>query len=639
MYDHKNIEKKWQQIWENNSEYEAIDFDTKPKYYVLSMFPYPSGNGLHVGHISCYTPGDVLARYKKMCGFNVLHPMGYDSFGLPAEQKAIKDGTSPQESTTASINIFRQQLKSIGFAYDWKREISTSDPDYYKFTQWIFLKLLEKGYAYESETEVNWCEELNCVLANDEVINGKSERGEHIVTKKKMKQWMIKITDFAESLLSGLDNIDWPESTRKSQKNWIGKEEINGVVSYKLHDWVFSRQRYWGEPIPILKKNGVFVSTIKELPLILPKIDDYKNHGISPLENAKDWITVSVDSEIYEREIHTMPGSAGSSWYYLRYCDPHNSNEFCSKAKSDYWMPVDMYIGGKEHTTGHLLYSRMWNQFLQNEGLVRDSEPFQRLRHQGMVLGETFYLGERIVIPEAVISRDGNNAQIILDGNEVNVQVKFEKMSKRNGNYISPDEMIQYYGADALRIYLLFLAPLESDKFWKNSEIKSHKKWLDRVCEYFKYISITDAKSKTISSVMNQSISKITKCVENIELNVCISQLHIFFNKIEEEKCMNKDVLCCFLRLLHPFAPHISSELLYGLGETVGKWPTCIEEVSNIKNYSFQINAKHQATIEANTEVSQQEIEEIIRNKYSNKLNKTIKKVVFVKDKVINFVI
>src|SRR5574344_361010 len=611
MYNHEEIEAKWQVYWEENKTFKTDTWDfSKPKYYALDMFPYPSGVGLHAGHPEGYTATDIVSRMKRMQGYNVLHPMGFDSFGLPAEQFAIKTGNHPAIFTKENIKTFKDQLKMLGFSFDWDKEISTSDPEYYKWTEWIFKQLYLDGLTKYKNMPVNCCEKLGTVLANDEIIEGKSERGGYPVVRKNMKQWVIDIPKYAERLLDGLNDIDWPESTKEMQRNWIGKSigahvlfkvdnsdldftvfttrfdtlfgatycvlspehsivdlittkeqkelvdkyksdcaskselertELNkdktGVftgayainpvnnkripiwisdyvlatygtgaimavpahderdyefaskfnieiipvieggdisvapykedainkminfleenkigtkkINYRLRDWIFARQRYWGEPIPVVHFQDGTSKALEdsELPLVLPELDDYSPKGSSsPLERATNWVNVIVDGKKAKRETSTMPGSAGSSWYFLRYIDPHNNEQLANKKLLEHWMPVDLYVGGPEHAVGHLLYSRFWNNYLYNKGIVPVKEPFAKLRHQGMILG-----------------------------------TNGEKMSKSKGNVINPDDMIKQYGADSLRLYEMFMGPFEATKPWSTTGIEGSKKFLDRV--------------------------------------------------------------------------------------------------------------------------------------------------------------
>ena len=671
-YDHKIAEKKWQKYWEENKTFETDVYDfSKPKYYALDMFPYPSGQGLHVGHPEGYTATDIMSRMKRMQGYNVLHPMGFDSFGLPAEQYAIKTGNHPEGFTLKNIQTFTKQLKMLGFSFDWDKQVSTCDPSFYKWTQWIFKQLYEDGLARYVDIPVNWCEELGTVLANDEIIDGKSERGGFPVIRKNMKQWVIDIPKYAERLLAGLEEVDWPESTKEIQRNWIGKsigahvdfkvdgyddkftvfttrcdtlfgatycvlapehelvekittpdkkdevkayldvcatkselertelnkektgvfigayainpvngkkipiwisdyvlagygtgaimavpahddrdyafakkfgidiipvleggdvtkeawtqdgvhinsDFLNGLdkqeaidkmlnwleehhcgskhVNYRLREWIFARQRYWGEPIPIINfDDGTSVAlSDDQLPLILPELEDYSpsKTGSSPLDKAVDWVNVEVDGKKGKRETSTMPGSAGSSWYFLRYIDPHNDKAIADQELLKHWMPVDLYVGGPEHAVGHLLYSRMWNNYLYDKGIVPVKEPFKKLYHQGMILG-----------PNGV------------------------KMSKSKGNVINPDDIVEAYGADTLRLYEMFMGPLEASKPWSETGVEGSKKWLERVYRLFvESDKLTDTNDGSLDFVYHSTVKKVTEDYENLGFNTARSE-------------------------------------------------------------------------------------------------------------------
>jgi leucyl-tRNA synthetase len=765
-YDPSRIEPEWQRWWEENKTFVASEDFTKPKFYALDMFPYPSGKGLHVGHPASYIAADIMSRKRRAEGFNVLHPMGYDAFGLPAEQKAIDEGVPPQLSTDEAIANFRRQLKMCGFSYDWTREVATHEPPYYKWTQWIFTKLYEKGLAYEEDAFVNWCPALGTVLANDEVIDGKSERGGHPVERKLMRQWMIRMTNYADRLLEGLERIDWPEMTKSLQRDRIGKSDgaliwfpikghdklevfttrpdtlwgatymvmapehpmvseiavnraeveayqkrtaamseidrqahkektgvdtgaraINPVtkqeipiwiadyviygygtgaimavpahderdwefaktfglpivevisggdpqnkchpdegkmvnsgpfdgtptegknavkmvsrwldeqglgratVQYKLRDWTFARQRYWGEPIPILKRpDGTVVRALRteELPLVLPKVDDYAPTGTgeSPLSRAKDWVAAGD----LVRETQTMPGSAGSSWYFLRYCDPHNDREFCARAKSDYWMPVDLYVGGPEHAVGHLMYARMWQHFLKEIGAVRDDEPFSKLRHQGMIQAFTYYEGKRVVAWSDVEERGG---KFYKKGTDVELDARIEKMSKRKKNVVNPDEVIREYGADAMRVYLCFLGPLDQDKPWAPKGIKAQRDFLSRYWRlYFEEVEEQDRPRATDAEpteeelkILHKAIKGVSTDIEKLALNTAISKLHVATNELRRTQTTSRKVLAPLAQLLAPFAPHLAEELWKsGLGMQDGisfaPWPKWDEKYS-----------------------------------------------------------
>ena len=792
-YNFKYIEKKWQDFWDENKTFYTDVWDfSKPKYYALDMFPYPSGQGLHVGHPEGYTATDIMSRMKRMQGYNVLHPMGWDAFGLPAEQYAIKTGNHPAKFTEENIQTFKRQLKMLGFSFDWDKEISTCDPSYYKWTQWIFRELYNDGLAKLIDMPVNWCEELGCVLSNDEVIDGKSERGGFPVVRKNMKQWVLDIPKYAETLLSGLDELDWPESTKEIQKNWIGKSEgaevvfkveglenttftvfttrpdtlfgatycvlspeldlvdkittpeqreqieeykklaasksdlertelnkektgvftgsyainpvnnkkipiwisdyvlstygtgaimavpahdqrdyefakkfnieiipvleggdiskeafiedglhinsdfLNGLnkqdainkmidwleenkigtrkINYKLREWIFARQRYWGEPIPVVFVDGEIKPIDEsELPLILPELEDYSpsKTGASPLDKATDWVNTEFNGKPAKRETSTMPGAAGSSWYFLRYIDPNNENEFANKELLKHWLPVDLYMGGPEHAVGHLLYSRFWNNYLYNKDYVPVKEPFKCLRHQGMILG-----------PNG------------------------EKMSKSKGNVINPDDMVNMYGADSLRLYEMFMGPIESTKPWDPNGIEGSKKFLDRVWRlYAESDKIKEAENKNLEKVYNYTVKKVTNDYETMNFNTAISQMMIFVNSVNKEDVFPKEYAEGFLQLLNPVAPHITEELWSLLGHTTSiayeTWPTFDESktISDEINLPIQINGKLKANIQIVVDESEESIKEKVHSAIENKLDgKTIVKEIYVKNRIYNIV-
>lgn len=765
MYDFTNIEKKWQKYWEDNNTFKTDIYDfSKPKYYALDMFPYPSGVGLHAGHPEGYTATDIIARMKRMQGYNVLHPMGFDSFGLPAEQFAISTGNHPEGFTKKNIETFKTQLKMLGFSYDWDREVSTSDPNFYKWTQWIFKQLFLDGYAKCVDMPVNWCEELGTVLANDEVIDGKSERGGYPVVRKNMKQWVIDIPAYAEKLLAGLDEIDWPESTKEIQRNWIGKsigahvdfkvkdtdfkftvfttrcdtlfgatycvlapehklvdmitteeqkeavenykkmcasksdlertelnKEKTGVftgayainpvnnkeipiwisdyvlatygtgaimavpahddrdyefakkfniliiqvldgdsieehaytkdgvhinsefldglnkedainkmidwleenncgkkqVNYRLRDWIFARQRYWGEPIPIIHlEDGKDIALAdSELPLILPTLEDYKGkNGKAPLENAIDWVNVEVDGIKGKRETSTMPGSAGSSWYFLRYIDPHNNECLADKKLLEHWMPVDLYVGGPEHAVGHLLYSRMWNNYLYDKGIVPVKEPFKKLVHQGMILGSNGI-----------------------------------KMGKRYPEYVvNPNDIVKEYGADTLRLYEMFMGPLEADKPWNDDAVDGAKKFLDRIWRlYTEENKIADQANANLEKIYHKTVKKVTSDYESLSFNTAISQMMIFINAIYKEEVFPVEYAKGLLKLLNPIVPHITEELwseVFKQQDTIAyePWPTYDETKTIDETYELvvQVNGKVRGKIETHTDTTEEEMKE-----------------------------
>ena len=795
MYNFKKTERKWQEYWENNKTFKTdIRNFSKPKYYALDMFPYPSGVGLHVGHPEGYTATDIMSRMKRMQGYNVLHPMGWDAFGLPAEQYAVKTGNHPSGFTEDNIKVFKKQLKELGFSYDWDREISTADPSYYKWTQWIFKKLYEDGLAKYIDMPVNWCEELGTVLSNDEVIDGKSERGGYPVVRKNMKQWSMDIPKYAERLLNNLDNLDWPESTKEIQRNWIGKsyganitfkvdntdkeftvfttrcdtlfgatycvlapehplvgeittpeykdavEEyirvssskselertnlskdktgvftgahainpvnnkkipiwisdyvlvtyangaimavpahderdyefakkfnleiipvieggditkeayvgdglhinsgfIDGLnkkdsiakmiefleenkigtskVNYKLREWIFARQRYWGEPVPVVHMEDGTIRLVddKDLPLTLPIMDDYKGkNGKAPLDNATEWKNVVIDGMKGERETSTMPGAAGSSWYFLRYIDPNNDECIGDPELLKHWMPVDLYIGGPEHAVGHLLYSRMWNNYLYDKGIVDVEEPFKKLVHQGMILGE-------------------NNI----------------KMGKRYPEFVvNPSDIVESHGADALRLYEMFMGPLEADKPWSNAGIDASKKFIDRIYRIFEENKVEDKENKNLEKVYHQTIKKVTNDYETLNFNTAISQMMIFVNAVYKEEYLPKEYAEGFVKVLSPICPHLGEELWSMLGHdnTIAyeSWPTYEEDktTDNEIEVAVQINGKVRDTIKVSTEATKEEHEEKafaseITKKWID--GKEIVKVITVPGRIVNIVI
>ena len=795
MYNHKKIEKKWLKYWEDNKTFKTDMRDfIKPKFYALDMFPYPSGVGLHAGHPEGYTATDIVSRMKRMQGYNVLHPMGFDSFGLPAEQFAISTGNHPESFTKENIKTFKSQLKMLGFSYDWNHEISTSDPSYYKWTQWIFKQLYLSGYAKYVDMPVNWCEELGTVLANDEVIDGKSERGGYPVIRKNMKQWVIDIPAYAEKLLSGLDDIDWPESTKEIQRNWIGKSvgahvefkikdssetftvfttrcdtlfgatycvlapehdlvdkittkeykkevdkykkicaskselertELNkdktGVftgayaiipvnskeipiwisdyvlvtygtgaimavpahddrdyefakkfgldiiqvidgddisenaytgdgihinsdfldglnkedsikkmvdwleknhcgkkqINYRLRDWIFARQRYWGEPIPIIHlENGKdIVLRDDELPLILPTLKDYKGKdGKAPLENDQEWVNVEVNGIKGKRETSTMPGSAGSSWYFLRYIDPHNDDCLADKKLLKHWMPVDLYVGGPEHAVGHLLYSRMWNRYLYEMGISPVEEPFQKLVHQGMILG----------------------------ANGI-------KMGKRYPKYVvNPNDIVNDYGADTLRLYEMFMGPLEADKPWNDDGVEASKRFLERVWRLFESDKIQDKENKNLEKIYHQTVKKVTDDYENLCFNTAISQLMIFVNAVYKEDVFPKEYAEGFVKLLNPVAPFITEELWEMLGhtETIAyeAWPIydVAKTIDDELEIGVQVNGKLRGVIHVKKDENKTIVEELAmkdENVLKHINGKDIVKVIVVPNRIVNIVV
>ena len=802
-YDYANIEKKWQKYWEDNGTFKTDVWDfSKPKYYVLDMFPYPSGVGLHAGHPEGYTATDIVSRMKRMQGYNVLHPMGYDSFGLPAEQYAVKTGHHPNGFTQENIQTFSKQLKELGFDYDWTKMIATSDPSYYKWTQWIFKQLYLKGYAKLVDIPVNWCEELGTVLANDEVIDGKSERGGYPVVRKNMKQWVIDQVAFAEELLDGLNEIDWPESTKDMQRHWIGKstgvevefqlvgggkfsifttcietiygitfmvmapdgdlvkelmprienkdevnayiqetvkksdmdrtdlnktksgcplkgiyainpvngkevpvyigdfvlasygtgavmavpshdqrdfeyavvhnipmiqvidgadvsecafekggylgkgcklinsEEFTGLtveeakeaitqklekmgvakrkVNYHFREWIFARQRYWGEPVPVYYTDDgeIHVLDDEELPLVLPELEEYKGkNGQAPLENAEDWKYVERNGVKGKRETSTMPGSAGSSWYFMRYIDPQNENAICDPELLKHWLPVDLYVGGPEHAVGHLMYSRIWNRFLYNEGVSPVKEPFKKLVHQGMILGSNgIKMGKRF--PEFVVN---------------------------------PSDIVRDYGADTLRLYEMFMGPLEASKPWSNQGVEGAKRFLSRVWNFFTEESkINDSKYAELEKIYHVTIRKVSSDFENLAFNTAISQMMIFVNACYKADSCPKEFAEGFIRVLSPIAPHICEEIweMFGHTETIAfeSWPTydetkCVDDEVEI---AVQINGKVREKLVIAAEATQEEALAAAKSldKIAEAINgMTIVKELYVKGRLVNIVV
>lgn len=809
-YRPSEIESKWQQYWLKNKTFKTPDDHSKPKYYILDMFPYPSGSGLHVGHPEGYTATDILARYKRMKGYNVLHPIGWDAFGLPAEQYAVKTGTHPKETTEKNIGVFREQLQMLGFSYDWDREVNTTDPNYYKWTQWIFKKLFDRGLAYESEQPVNWCPELGTVLANEEVIDGKSEVGGFPVVRRPMRQWVLKITAYADRLLEDLDDLDWPESTKEMQRNWIGRSigaeinfqiqghddqisvfttrpdtifgatymvlapehplvdqitsekqkapvlkyktsasqksdlerqelskektgvftgsyainpvngveipvwiadyvlahygtgaimavpgqderdwefaeafdlpilrtvqipkdfdgkayigdgpcinsdflnglhiteaktkiidwlEKNGVgqksVNYKLRDWLFSRQRYWGEPFPIIHVNGKPKSLPEsELPVTLPPVDDFQptQSGEPPLARAKNWVE-TTDPETGEkaiRETNTMPQWAGSCWYYLRYISPDYDGGPVDQEHEKYWMPVDLYVGGSEHSVLHLLYARFWHKVLYDCGVVSTKEPFQRLVHQGMILGEVEYTSyekdglmisadraadtkevTRVSLAESEVEKKGD--RFVIKGTEITVDSKAHKMSKSRGNVINPDDVVKSYGADSLRLYEMFMGPLEQVKPWSTKGVEGVNRFLNRSWRLFfgdaeeDLIRVSDVKPTNDQlKTLHEAIKKVTEDIENMRFNTAISALMIFVNEANSWESIPKTIADPFVILLSPFSPHIAEEIWNRMGHAESlayeEWPQFNEEYlkSDSIEMPVQVNGKVRANI------------------------------------------
>ena len=807
-YDHRMIEAKWQAYWEEHRTFRVTEDPAKPKFYCLDMFPYPSGSGLHVGHLEGYTATDIISRYKRMKGFNVLHPMGWDAFGLPAEQYAVKTGIHPAITTAQNIATFKRQMKRVGLSYDWERELSTTDPDYYRWTQWIFLKLFERGLAYVAEVPVNWCPALGTVLANEEIVDGKSEVGGFEVVRKPMRQWVLKITAYADRLLEDLKLVEWPASTLEMQKNWIGRSigadvefelaaargtirifttrpdtlfgatymvlapehplvdvvttmerrtevtayreatarksdlqrqelekektgvftggyainPVNGeklpiwiadyvlmsygtgaimavpahderdwafarkyqlpireviaggniseaafvdtnrgivvnsttpdgtfsidgltpadaipkitawleskgkgskAVNYKLRDWLFARQRYWGEPFPILWVDGEPRPLPEEqLPLKLPETNNFKpsGSGESPLANLEDWLTTvdPASGKPARRETNTMPQWAGSCWYYLRFIDPKNSRQLVDPEKERYWMPVDLYIGGSEHAVLHLLYSRFWHKVLYDVGVVSTPEPFKKLVHQGIVLGE-------------------DN----------------QKMSKSRGNVVNPDEMMDTFGADAVRLYEMFMGPLEAMKPWSTKGVEGITRFLERVWRLMvdeegqvgRAVSHAEP-SPEQRRLLHQTVKKVTDDIEGLRFNTAIAQMMVFTNEMNKLDQRSRVLLEPFVLLLAPFAPHLSEELWQRLGHPPSvsqqPWPRFDPALvmSDRLEIPIQVNGKLRGKIEVGIDTTREQVEALSRQQITEWLQgKEPKKVIYVDRKLINFVV
>ncbi|MFJ7953125.1 leucine--tRNA ligase [Lysinibacillus sp. NPDC096418] len=802
-FNHQQIEKKWQQVWADNKTFKTENETDKPKFYALDMFPYPSGAGLHVGHPEGYTATDILSRFKRMQGYNVLHPMGWDAFGLPAEQYALDTGNDPAEFTAKNIATFKRQIQELGFSYDWDREINTTDPEYYKWTQWIFIQLYNKGLAYVDEVAVNWCPALGTVLANEEIIDGKSERGGHPVERRPMKQWMLKITAYADRLIDDLEEVDWPESIKDMQRNWIGRSEgaevtfdiegtdknftvfttrpdtlfgatyavlapehklvaqittadqkeaveayldkvklksdlertdlakektgvftgayavnpVNGEkmpiwiadyvlatygtgaimavpahderdyefakefgleikavleggdieneaftgdgkhinsgfldglgkdeaiakaiawleekgvgekkISYRLRDWLFSRQRYWGEPIPMIHWEDGTITPVPEteLPLMLPKTDNIRPSGTgeSPLANITEWVNV-VDPETGmkgRRETNTMPQWAGSSWYFLRYIDPTNTEAIADPELLKRWLPVDIYIGGAEHAVLHLLYARFWHKVLYDLGVVHTKEPFQKLFNQGMILGE------------------GN-----------------EKMSKSKGNVVNPDEIVASHGADTLRLYEMFMGPLEASVAWSTNGLDGARRFLDRIWRLFVNeeegtiaAKVQSSDDKTLEKSYHQTVKKVTEDYEGIRFNTAISQMMVFIND-----CYKADVIPTayaegFVKMLAPIAPHVAEELWQLLGHegtiSYQEWPTYDESklVDDEVEVAVQVAGKVRAKVTVSKDASKEELEKVAladEKVQEHMAGKELVKVIVIPGKLVNIVV
>ena len=574
------IEPRWQAYWDENRTFRAEIDPAKPKFYALDMFPYPSGAGLHVGHPAGYTATDIICRQRRMAGWNVLHPMGWDAFGLPAERYAMRTGIHPAVTTRRNIATFRGQVRRLGFSYDWDREVATTDPGFMRWTQWIFLKLVERGLAYQAEVAVNWCPAQNTVLANEEVKDGRYVETGDPVVQRPMRQWMLRITAYAERLLADLDGLDWPEGIKALQRHWIGRTEEMGSdgrprITYRLRDWLFSRQRYWGEPIPMLHlADGRAVPLPEDsLPLLPPELDDYApaEGGDPPLARARGWVETTVPGTDIpaRRETNTMPQWAGSSWYYLRFLDPHNDREIVGRDAERYWMPVDLYVGGAEHGVLHLLYARFWHKVLYDIGVVSTPEPFQRLFNQGMILAPSYRdAAGRYVDPSQVEDPDG---QPHAAGVPLVRQV--EKMSKSRFNVINPDAVVAEHGADGMRLYEMFMGPLDAAKPWAMSGLVGIRRFLDRawriVCDDDDGLSPAvqpmDA-PPALLRLHHATVAAVTADIEALRFNTAIARLMELAQALAAAMPRPRALVQDFVLLLAPFAPHIAEELWAKLG-------------------------------------------------------------------------
>lgn len=619
MFNHNEIEKKWQKIWLETNAFKTTNKSDK-KFYALDMFPYPSGAGLHVGHPEGYTATDIIARYKRLNGFDVLHPIGWDAFGLPAEQYALKTGNHPKGFTQENISRFREQLQSLGFSYDYSKEVDTTDPAYYKTTQWIFNQIYKKGLTEIREIEVNWCEVLGTGLANEEVItlaNGDkvSEVGSFPVVKKPMRQWVMKITEYADRLFDDLDTIPWPNSLKSLQKNWIKNED----GSMHLQDWVFSRQRYWGEPFPVaFEESTGEILLVEELPVLLPELKEIKPSGTgeSPLALAKEWLHFEKDGKQYRRETNTMPQWAGSCWYYLGYILKQEDGTYLdiespeAKKAFEKWLPVDLYIGGQEHAVLHLLYARFWHKILFDLGVVPTAEPFFKIVNQGMILGT--------------------------DG---------QKMSKSKGNVINPDDIVKEFGGDTLRLYEMFMGPFEETKPWNEEGVKGVRRFLDRVVRAFTEVAIIgDSK---VDSEYNSFVRDVTKDIEELKFNTGISKMMVFINAIYKTPEISKEQIKGFLTILSTYAPHIAEELLEKFGFAQVKdlsWPTYDEskiKASDIE-VAVQVNGKLRATLSIQGTESQEEViskAKSLENVVKYLEGVVVVKEIYIKNKIVNIVV
>lgn len=607
-YDHKKIEAKWQKKWEENGTYKTQENSSKPKQFVLDMFPYPSGEALHVGHPRGYLATDVFSRMKRMSGFNVLHPMGWDAFGLPAENYAIKNKVHPRVASDMNVERFKSQLAIIGMDYDWSREINTTDPKYYKWTQWMFLQMFKRGLAFESYEPINWCPVDKTGLANEDVEpDGTCERCGAKVEQKPMRQWVLKITDYSDRLLADLDKLPaWPEGVKVAQRNWIAS----------MHDWVFSRQRYWGEPIPIIhcQKCGVVPVPEKDLPVLLPEVTSYEptDTGESPLANIPEWVNVLCPTcgGDAKRETNTMPQWAGSSWYYLRYIDPNNDESFVDLKKEKEWMPVDVYVGG-DHATRHLIYARFWHKVLFDIGAVSTEEPFPRLEFLGFILAP-----------------DGR------------------KMSKRWKNVINPDEMIERFGADAFRLYEMFIGPFENTVPWNTDGLVGTLRFVEKVWRIAE--NLGSVSSLGVTHVINKTIKNVSKNIEAFKFNTSVSTMMVCANEMSSAESVSKDDFKKFIQLLAPFAPHVTEELWQIMGEEgsihKSEWPRYDESLikDDEINIAIQFNGKVRGTLKFENSPTEEEVlnevkthPELVKYLEGGNIHKTI----YVKDKLLSIVI
>lgn len=605
QYDHKKIEEKWQKIWQDRGVYNTEDNSSKPKKYVLDMYPYPSGEGLHVGHPKGYIATDVYSRMSRMKGFNVLHPMGWDAFGLPAEQYAIKNKVHPKDSVAKNVARYKEQLEIIGLDYDWSREINTTDPEYYKWTQWCFARMFDKGLVYQSNEPINWCPSCKTGLANEDLEDGKCERCGSEIEQKPLPQWVIKITEYKDRLIEDLDLLPkWPSYVKTSQINWLNN----------LHDWVFARQRYWGEPIPLIhcEKCGTVVVPDEDLPVKLPEVESYEPTGTgeSPLAGIEDWVNTTCPKcgGAAKRETNTMPQWAGSSWYYLRYMDPDNNDALVDAEKEKYWNQVDVYVGGMEHATRHLIYARFWHKFLYDIGVVTTKEPFEELHTVGLIQAS-----------------DGR------------------KMSKRWGNVINPDEMVDRFGADSFRLYEMFMGPFEQAVSWSTDGVVGTRRFLERVWRLKESLNETN----NDDSLIHKTIKKVEEDILGFRFNTAISSMMILVNSLEPSG-VSKENYKRFLQILAPFAPHMTEELWHELGEEssihLSDWPKYDE--SKIKDefikIAVQVNGKVRDEIEVSPEISEEEIKEIVLGREEVKRftgDSEIKKFIYVKGKIVNVVV